>query len=126
MPSYPPSWRSWPKDLLAARCLEFTIFTAVRTQEALGAKWSEIDLDSATWTVPAARMKIKRDHRCLKQACSRYREGHTPNGERVFKLSNKSMLRQLGALEGNGYTVHGFRSAFSDWARYDRISPETR
>ena len=46
---------------LSARCLEFTILTAVRTQEAMGAKWSEIE--AATWTIPAARMKAKRDHR---------------------------------------------------------------
>ena len=39
--------------------LEFTILTAVRTGEALGAKWGEIDFDKAIWTVPAERMKVK-------------------------------------------------------------------
>ena len=51
------------RDAPSARCLEFTILTTVRTQEALGARWSEIDLDAGTWTIPAARMKMKRDHR---------------------------------------------------------------
>ncbi len=109
-------------DSLSARCLEFTILTTARTQEAIGANWSEIDLESATWTVPAARTKMKRDHRvalskraveilnCLRRSPHRH-------GDRVFKLTNKQMSRQLGRLEGNGYTVHGFRSTFSDWAR---------
>ena len=106
------------RNSLAAQCLEFTILTAVRTQEAIGATWSEIDLDSATWTVPAARMKMKRDHRvALSKVAVAVLKALPRNGERVFKLSNRSMLRQLGDLEGNGYTVHGFRSAFSDWAR---------
>jgi integrase len=106
------------RDGLSARALEFTILTAVRTQEAIGAKWSEIDLKAATWTIPAARMKAKRDHRVA--LCKRsvaILKALPRNGEHVFKLSNMAMLELLRGLEGNGYTVHGFRSAFSDWAR---------
>ena len=44
-------------------CLEFLILTAVRSGEARGAAWSEIDMDAATWTVPAARMKANAEHR---------------------------------------------------------------
>ena len=47
----------------AARALELTILTAARSGEALGARWREFDLDAATWTVPAARMKAAREHR---------------------------------------------------------------
>ena len=42
---------------MAALALEFLILTATRTGETLGATWREIDLDAATWTVPASRMK---------------------------------------------------------------------
>ncbi|MGR6329076.1 tyrosine-type recombinase/integrase [Sphingomonas sp. XXL09] len=46
----------------AARCLEFTILTATRSGEALGATWAEIDVDAETWTIPAARMKAGQEH----------------------------------------------------------------
>ena len=47
----------------AALALEFAVLTAARSGEVLGARWEEIDLDRATWTVPAARMKAGREHR---------------------------------------------------------------
>jgi integrase len=43
--------------------LEFAILTAARSGEVLGAKWEEIDIEEALWTVPASRMKGKREHR---------------------------------------------------------------
>ena len=116
------------RNSISARCLEFTILTGVRTSEAIGAKWSEIDLDAATWTIPAARMKAKRDHRVplsdraveilreIPKAKRRDEQGLIfPSG--VKPLSNMAMLELLRGMAGNGYTVHGFRSAFSDWAR---------
>ena len=48
---------------LTWRALEFTILTAARTTEALGARWSEFDLDKKIWTVPAERMKAGKEHR---------------------------------------------------------------
>ncbi len=47
---------------MSALALEFTILTAVRVSEGLGAEWSEIDLDKALWTIRGARMKMGRDH----------------------------------------------------------------
>jgi integrase len=47
----------------AARALEFTILTAVRTGEVIGALWSEMDLEAKIWTIPAERMKAKKEHR---------------------------------------------------------------
>jgi len=44
---------------LTARALEFTILTAARTTEALGAQWDEFDLEKKVWTVPAERMKLR-------------------------------------------------------------------
>ena len=46
-----------------ARALEFAILTAARSGEVRGASWSEIDMADATWTIPADRMKAKREHR---------------------------------------------------------------
>ena len=48
---------------VSIRALEFTILTAARSGETLGALWSEIDLDAGVWTVPATRMKAGREHR---------------------------------------------------------------
>ena len=45
------------------RCLiEWQLLTLVRPSEASGARWSEIDLDAKLWTIPAERMKAKREH----------------------------------------------------------------
>ena len=48
---------------MSALALRFAILTAARTGEVIGARWSEIDMHAATWTVPAERMKAGREHR---------------------------------------------------------------
>ena len=48
---------------IGARALEVTILTALRTSEVINASWNEIDLEAAVWTVPAARMKMRREHK---------------------------------------------------------------
>ena len=50
-------------DRVSALALRLLILTATRTSEVLQAKWSEIDIENAVWTIPAARMKTKREHR---------------------------------------------------------------
>ena len=111
------------RDSMSARALEFTILTAVRTSETIGARWDEIDMDTKTWTIPAARMKAKRDHRVplCKRAVEILRSLAGQRTEKVFPLSNMAMLELLKGTAGNGHTVHGFRSAFSDWA-HDRTA----
>jgi integrase len=47
---------------LSARVLEFLILTATRLSEAREARWSEIDLDAKTWTVPGSRTKTRQPH----------------------------------------------------------------
>ncbi len=47
----------------ARLAFEFLILTATRTNEVLKAKWSEVDLGQAVWTIPATRMKAGREHR---------------------------------------------------------------
>ena len=51
------------QENMAAQCLEFTILCACRSGEAIGAVWSEIDLEARTWVIPAPRTKTAREHR---------------------------------------------------------------
>ena len=107
------------RNSVSARALEFTILTATRTQEVIGARWDEIDLDQKTWTIPAERMKAKQKHvvplsdRAVEILAERKNDNR---GVTVFGLSNMAMLKFLQGMAGNGYTVHGFRSSFRDWA----------
>lgn len=113
---------------VSARALEFTILTAARTGEVIGASWPEIDLVSRVWTVPEQRTKTGRKHRVplsdralqiLQEAPGEEGEpaGFLFVGARKGKpLSNMAMLELLRGMRGKGPTVHGFRSAFRDWA----------
>ena len=109
---------------VAARALELLILTAARTNEAIKAQWSEIDLDRKIWTVPAERMKSKRSHRVPLSAAAvavltavkgRDKTYVFPGHKRNSHLSNVAMLKVLRRLERTGITVHGFRSTFRDW-----------
>lgn len=42
--------------------IQWQLHTMVRPSEAAGAKWSEIDFEKRLWSIPAERMKKKRDH----------------------------------------------------------------
>ena len=114
-------------ESISAKALEFTILTAARTSEVIGAKWPEIDLKAEVWSVPPSRMKSDRAHRVPLSACalkvlnSTPREGRGdgyvfPGARANSPLSNMAMLELLRGLSP-GLTVHGFRSTFSDWAR---------
>lgn len=48
---------------VSTRCLiEWQLLTLVRPSEASATRWEEIDLDAKLWTIPAERMKAKREH----------------------------------------------------------------
>jgi integrase len=51
------------RDGMAARALQFLTLTAARSGEVRGMTWEEVDLEAKRWTVPAARMKMSREHR---------------------------------------------------------------
>jgi integrase len=111
---------------VSARALEFTILTAARTSETIGAKWNEIDLENGVWTIPAERMKAGKEHEVplsktalelLKALPREKNSGYLFAGARAKQpLSNMAMLELLRGIKGQGYTVHGFRSSFRDWA----------
>jgi integrase len=111
----------------AARlAFEFLILTAARTSEVLKARWDEIDLKRAIWTIPAARMKAGREHRVplgrraveiLKraQALAGADELVFPGASVGRPMSNMVFLMTLRRMDVS-VTPHGFRSAFRDWA----------
>jgi integrase len=112
----------------AARALEFTILTAGRTGETLGATFPEINTAERAWIVPAGRMKARKEHRVplsdravelveLARAVPGLSDRHIFPGERRDKsLSNMAMLQLLRRMGRDDVTVHGFRSSFRDWA----------
>jgi integrase len=107
------------REGIAARALEFTILTAARTGEVIGATWDEFDINARLWTVPASRMKSGREHRVpLSDAAMSVLE-RMPRflgDDRVFPISNMGMPMLLRRMGKSDLTVHGFRSTFRDWA----------
>jgi integrase len=110
---------------VTARCLEFTILTAVRTSESIRARWDEIDAETAIWTIPGDRIKASREHRVpLSRAASKalnaQRGQHEayvfPGDGKSLHLSDMAMLELLKDMGKGTITVHGFRSSFRDWA----------
>jgi integrase len=106
---------------ISALALEFTILTAARTGETIGATWNEVDLKKRTWVIPPARMKGGREHRVpLSTRTVEILDGLKRRGKYVFAnttgepLSNMAMLMLLRRRRPN-QTVHGMRSAFRDW-----------
>lgn len=116
------------RKAVAAAALEFTILTAARTGEALGAIGCEIDMAASVWTIPAERMKAGREHRVPlpPRALEIVRELHPdgleakaflfPGQKTGRPLSNMAMDMLLRRMDEDAYTVHGFRSSFRDWA----------
>lgn len=114
------------REAIAALALEFTILTAARSGEVLGATWAEIDLDGALWTIPAGRMKAGRTHRVplsnravaiLNDLRSAGAEGYVFPGRTADRpLSNMAMSMLMRRMSIKNFTVHGFRSSFRDWA----------
>jgi integrase len=111
--------------------LEAAILTATRSGEVRGATWSEIDLEKGLWTIPAERMKAKREHviplsaaakNLFKRAAALKTVGHkyifhgTKRDKPMSDMTLTKVLRDLKRDE----TAHGFRSSFRDW-----VSEET-
>lgn len=114
------------QDGIAALALEFLILCAARTGEVIGATWREFDQAEHVWTIPAARMKAKAEHRVPLSAPARRiveTMPHVRGNQHVFPglkagsgLSNMAMLTLLRRMGRAEVTAHGFRSTFRDWA----------
>ena len=106
--------------------LEFLVLTAARAGEVRFATWGEVDIEAATWTVPAERMKAGREHRVplsprALDILAEARALGTGRTDLIFPsrtgkpLGERSMLQVLDRL-GIDATAHGFRSSFRVWA----------
>ena len=116
------------QDSVGARAFEFLVLTAARTGEVIGARWSEIDLQSKVWTVPAARMKAGKAHRVpLCPRAGAILHAIRPDGVRQDTLvfpgskhqkpqSNMVFLMSLRRMKLGHLTAHGFRATFKTWA----------
>ena len=115
--------------------LEFIAYTAARGGEVRGMTWAEVDLDAAVWTIPAERMKSRKEQRVplsiqaqgvLRQAKAavnqrlKRRPDYDANGLVFPNPSGKPLSDNCLSLrarkDGLGCTPHGFRSSFRDWA----------
>ena len=143
LPAFYKQLQSMPG--VGAVALQFLILTACRTNEVLGARWSEISEPSrivgdqangAVWTVPQERMKAGREHRVplssaaiqLLYACRRagpYVFSNTADGEKAMSNMALAMLlrRAVTAPTAEPVTVHGFRATFRNWAAEQTIYP---
>ena len=118
--------------------LEFIVLTGVRREEARMARWVEIDMAEAVWTIPALRMKGGREHRVplsnaaldvLRRARQLAQDGAPARWDYVFlngggrPVGKESALKLL-KRQFPGVTVHGFRSSFDNWASEKGFRPE--
>ena len=122
---------------IGARALRFAILTAARSGEVRGARWHEINLVGATWTIPAERMKAGREHRVplseqalavlAEVAAARTSDDPAalvfPGQSGGRPLSDMSLTAVLRRMDRGDLTAHGFRSTFKDWAAESTAYP---
>ena len=123
-------------SLTARLCLKFLILTAARSGEARGARWSEIDLEGATWTIPGSRMKAGIGHRVplsgaaleVLDVAAMLDDGSglvfpslARGGQPLSDMTLTKILRTTGLSEIA--TVHGFRTTFRTWTMEETATP---
>ena len=115
------------RPAIAARALEFAIFTAARSGETRGMTWAELNLENKLWTVPGIRMKAGVTHQVplndaaiaivtsLKNKTTKPTDivFTAPRGGAFSDMALSQLLKRMGRSD---ITVHGFRSTFRDWA----------
>lgn len=129
------------EDGIGARALEFLILAAIRTQGiiankkegVIGACWSEIDFDAATWTIPKKRMKTPKDHTvpltARAMAILKEMQGLDPKvifpgtkaGQSISSGTMSAVLRRMGVDDA---TVHGFRATFKTWVADETVTED--
>jgi len=111
------------KNGFGAQALELLILTATRAGEVVAAEWTEFDLEKRTWTIPARRMKANKEHVIplspqavgLLKSLPRSDLYVFPGRKSNSHASGATLLKAVKEYDQN-LTVHGFRSAFRDWA----------
>ncbi len=114
------------REAPSALALRLIILTACRSGEIRGAVWPEVDLDAATWTIPADRMKAGKEHvipLCPEAVSILQSLPRMANSDYLFSsaksgkpLSDVVFKKLMERMERTGITTHGFRSTFRDWA----------
>ena len=110
---------------------EFLVLTATRSGEVRLAAWDEMDMTEHVWTIPATRMKMKREHRvplCGRALAILAVARALGDGPLVFpsRSGRRLDLKQLRLLLercGIAAVPHGFRSSFRDWAAEETDHP---
>lgn len=113
--------------------IRFLALTATRSGEARDATWNEINTNTATWAIPAARTKTRKPHRIplSTQALTILAEarqlGHSgdlifpgPTGRALTSEALSKLFRELN-IAG---TPHGLRSSFRSWAAETGVARE--
>jgi integrase len=110
---------------ISAKALQFCILNASRSNEVIGARWSEINLEEKVWTIPGPRMKAGREHRVpLSDAAIELLQGLPTETDNPFvfigstrggRLNPTALLQALRLIRDDA-TVHGFRATFKTWA----------
>ena len=126
------SVRASQASVTTQRAFEFLVLTAARSGEMRLATWDEMDLDAGVWTIPAARMKAKRDRRVLlsRRALAilhdvpRLSDGtglvfRSLRGKPLSTVTLSKLTKELGIAA----VPHGFRSSFRDWAAERTSTP---
>jgi integrase len=125
LPAFMRQLRQRQERATAAVALEFCILTVSRSDEVLGARWSEFDLEDRIWTVPAERTKQRLQHLVplsdRAMAILALQQQYRNESDYVFTgyiktqpLAEKSMRWVLHHMKVD-VTPHGFRSTFKDW-----------
>ena len=124
------------REGVSAQAVEFAILTACRSGEVRGARWAEFDTAGKVWTIPAERMKAKREHQVPLSDAALALLGSIPKnsdveivfagtkGQPLSDMSLTAVIRRMNGDEkpvwadanGESITVHGFRSSFRMWA----------
>lgn len=126
-PSFMATLRGQPATM-GRLALQFLILTAARSGEVRKARWSEIDMESCEWRMPPEHTKTGRPHlvplvpaaTAILKEVQGFFEGDSKGlifpGNKGNPLSDATMAKAMRTAGGEGYTVHGWRSTFRDWA----------
>ena len=125
-------WASGSGQPAVRLAFEFLVLTAARSGEVRQATWDEIDTAGAVWTISAARMKAKREHRVplcrraleILDAARTLGDGNSlVFPMRSGKAISASTLPKMLQYHRIAAVAHGFRSSFRDWAAEETNHP---
>lgn len=136
LPEFLRALDAYQGSFITVQALRLVMLTMTRTQEIRFSRWDEFDLEAATWSIPAERMKMRRPHLVplssqALQVLSDLREV-TGGGEYLFPqasnprkvISENTMLYSLERLGFHGVTVHGFRALASTIMNETGFNPD--